>query len=1133
MKKFIGSLALAAGMMIGCQPGNIENAQFRLLSKQETGIDFDNTPVQNSAFNVLKYMYFFNGGGVAAGDFNNDGLVDLFFTSNQGQDKLFLNQGQLKFKDVTGAAGLTDNLSTPKWHTGVSVVDINNDGMLDLYVNGVGNYQNVHGQNQLWICQKIENGIPYYEDLAIRYGLDFQVFGTQAAFFDYDGDGDLDMYQLSHSLHQNGTFGQRKAFMGKQHPLSGDKLLRNDGDKFTEVTLQAGILSTVIGYGLGIATGDVNLDGWPDIYISNDFHENDYLYINQQDGTFKEELTESMQHTSRFSMGVDIGDLNNDGWGDVVSLDMMPEDPFILRSSLGEDGFSTFQFKLGYGYNEQFAHNNLQLNLGMAKNPGTPLQAPKFSEIAFFAGVSATDWSWASLLFDFDNDGLKDLFISNGIPRRMNDIDYANFMSEDKRDENRQYLDTLNSFDLEVVERMPKIKLANKFYRNTLPVQRGEGVKFQDLAKQIANAKPSYSNGAVYADLDNDGDLDIVTNNIEDEPFVYQNLAIENNFPGHNFLKINLKGSPANLNAIGAKVVVFKKGGIKTTDENFPVRGYQSSMVGPMLIGIGDTAAVDSIAIIWPDRTWQRLANTTFNTSVNVEWKAGLPVFDFENLGENAVSPFAFSDVTNQLGLDFLHKENPFVEFNRELLIPHMVSAEGPAIAVGDVNGDGLEDLFFGSAKRERSALYLQTKQGGFIKNTPPSIIADSIFEDVDAAMSDLDQDGDLDLLVAAGGNEYRGQEEAMKQRWYENDGQGNFQRRDFPDVFMTAACVAVADFNKDGLPDVFFGARAVPWKYGLTPTSVLLKNKGKGQFENVTETLAKGLAEVGLVKNATWNDLDNDGQPDLLVALEWGPLTAFYNQGNGFKKTPLKSPDGSEEQGWWNFALPYDFDGDGDVDILAGNTGLNGRFHPTPAEPIRLYVEDFDKNEQVEQLLTYYQGGKEIPFATHAEIIKQMPSLRKKFLFAKDFAKASAADLVGSENLTKALVRQADTFASTYFENKGNGQFETHSLPDELQFSPLNAAQLADLDGDGRPEVLLGGNFFECNIEMGRYDANYGNVLQIGQGGKMAVFPLGDLKIDGEVRRIRTIKVGNQSFFVFVRNNAKALILAAGRPNG
>lgn len=746
----------------------------------------------------------------------------------------------------------------------------------------------------------------------------------------------------------------------------------------------------------------------------------------------------------------------------------------------------------------------------------------------------ATDWSWAALFCDFDHDGQKDLFISNGIPRRMNDIDYANFMASDEKNDKWQYVDSLDQPDLKVVERMPKIKLANKFYRNaTPPSSEGDGgrlgVKFDDLANQISGSQPSYSNGSIYADLDNDGDLDIVTNNIEDEPFVYQNLTVEHKQPNHNFLKINLKGPEKNLNAIGTKVVVFKKGGEKVVYENYPVRGYQSSMMGPLHIGIGDTATVDSIALIWPDRSYQILTGYRFNSTVDLAWKAGLPRFDFKTLSEKPQSPYQLAYATAQFGLNFQHKENPFVEFNREGLIPHMVSAEGPALAVGDVNGDGLDDVFFGSAKRVRSALYVQKGLGGFFElKTPAAIIADSVFEDVDATFADLDGDGDQDLVVAAGGNEYRGKEEAMKQRWYKNDGKGNFQRIDFQDVYMTAGAVAVADFDGDKLPDVFLGARAEPWKYGIVPTSVLLRNKGNGQFEDVTDKFAKGLSKIGFVKDATWADMDANGHPNLVLALEWGPVTIFQNDGKTLRQSAIRNPQ--SEIGWWNFVLPYDFDGDGDLDILAGNAGKNSRLKPTAEQPVRMYVGDFDQNEQVEQLLTFYQGGKEIPFATHAEFIKQLPSLKKKFLYAKDFAKASASELIGSDQISKSTKLEANEFASMYFENLGGGKFQPHPLPDELQLSTLNAADLADFDGDGKMEVVVHGNFSQCNIEMGRYDALYGNVLRIGKGGKMEVSHLGDLRIDGEVRRIQGVKMGGQQGVILARNNGAAVLLSVNR---
>ena len=1196
------SFALIICLSFACNRTEQAPPLFQLLRKDATGLEFENVLRQSSEFNVFNYMYFFNGGGVGAGDFNNDGLVDLYFTSNMGPNKMFLNEGGLKFKDVTEQAGVAGQEG---WTSGISVVDINNDGLLDLYVGQLGEYQSIKGRNQLFVCKEIKDGIPVYEDEAIYYGLDLTGFSTQAAFFDYDLDGDLDMFQLNHTLHQNGTFGARKIFEGKTHPFAGDKLLRNDnptpgpspigrggvesasrtplpmgegpgvGSRYTDVTQQTGIHSTVIGYGLGIITGDVNNDGWPDIYIGNDFHENDYLYLNSPleggkggERVFRDAMADAMMHTSQFSMGVDMADVNNDGWTDILSLDMLPEDPYILKTSLGEDAYNVFQYKIGLGYYYQYTRNNLQLNNGISdvgrwtldvgqngtlkSNVQRPTSNVHFSEIGLFAGIAATDWSWSPLFMDFDCDGYKDLFVSNGIPRRMNDIDYVKFQENRELGLKEGTTRDVKEEELVVVERMPKVKLPNKFFRNT------GRLTFDDLAAQVKGDLPTFSNGAIYADLDNDGDLDVIVNNIEDEPFIYKNLfrenaaasvggdankGKENGFVGgdankgndnptdvgvpanNSHLSFTFKGQPGNIHGIGTKVLIFRKNGERQVEEFYPVRGYQSSAHIPLHIGVGPQNTVDSVVVIWPDRTCERVSDLKFNTTQTLTWRSGLPIFDFKILQKPA-PPYAFSDATAATSLNFKHVENPFVEFNRETLLPNMVSTEGPALAVGDVNGDGLEDVFFGSSKRERSALFLQTPAGKFVLKTPPAIVQDSVFEDVDAVFVDIENDGDLDLVIAAGGNEYRGQEEPMRQRAYLNDGKGNFTRADpFPTLFMTASCVLAADFNGDGLTDFFFGGRAIPWKYGLTPNSYLLKNLGGGKFEDVTQQVAPGLQEVGLVKNGNWADLDGDGDLDLLLAMEWEPLTVFLNNGGRFEKKQLETG-----AGWWNFALAHDFDGDGDMDILAGNTGKNSRLKPSPQEPVRLYVSDFDNNSQTETILTYYLKGREIPFANHEEMMKALPILKKKYLFSKDFAKASLPDLFGKEALAKAIRREATTFESTYFENTGNLTFKAHPLPDVLQFSTLNAAALQDLDGDGKQEVILGGNFYDCNIEMGRYDANFGTVLSIGADGKMAVAPLGDLTVKGQVRRIRPVKIGGQQYFVLARNNMEAMVVRPKR---
>lgn len=1087
---------------------SVENAAFQLLKKNSTGLEFENVLKQTKDFNVFSYMYFFNGGGVVAGDFNQDGLDDLFFTSNMGPNALFLNEGDLKFREVTDQAGLAGQEG---WTSGASLVDINNDGLLDIYVSQIGEYSILKGTNQLYICQGIENGIPVFRDMAPDYGLDLAGFATQASFFDYDLDGDLDMFQLNHTLHQNGTFGRRKEFVNESHNLAGDRLMRNDseGDKilFTDVTAEAGIYSTVIGYGLGIVTGDINLDGWPDLYIGNDFHENDYLYINQKDGTFRESINDYVMHTSRFSMGVDMADINNDGWSEIMTLDMLPFDPYVLKTSLGEDGYDIFQFKIGHGYNHQYARNNLQLNNGN----GT------FSEIGMYSGVYATDWSWATLFMDFDYDGYRDIFVSNGIPRRMNDIDYVNFRLGDPDIKFKTDNNQLAEEELSIVETMPHIKIANKFFHNN-----GD-LTFTDMDGHIAGNQPTYSHGAVYADLDNDGDLDIVVNNIEDEPFVYKNLTIngENPASGKDFYSFKFRGSPENILAIGAKIVVKKKDQ-QLIYEHYPVRGYQSSVAPGLHIGIGNVKEVEEVIVIWPDNTWEAVNEVTANTTHTLTWKEGLPVFDYETLRKKASGPFSFTNQTSNTKLEVKHEENPFVEFNREVLMPHMVSSEGPALAVADVNGDGLEDVFVGSAKRKRSSLWLQTPGGTFREATPESIRTDSMFEDVDAAFADIDNDGDQDLLIAAGGNEYRGEAEQLKQRAFINDGRGRFERKDlFEGAFVTASCILPADFDGDGWVDVFIGGRAVTSNYGEIPDSYLYKNKGDGTFSLVTEQYSPELKQAGLVKDGAWQDMDLDGDPDLVLAVEWEPVQIFENQGNSFVKKEI-----NELKGWWNFVLPADLDQDGDMDILAGNLGENSRLRPTREEPVRMYVEDFDDNGKTEQILTYYLGGKEVPFANHAELTRQLVSLKKEYLYAKDLASASMNEIFGGAKLESSAVFEVNYLKSAWFENDGQGEYKVHALPGEAQFSTLETACLADLNQDGENEVITAGNFYECNIEMGRYDAGFGNILtQFGENGPR-VSPLVNAPVKGQTRRIKAITISGKKCFLFARNDNELEII-------
>jgi hypothetical protein len=1073
----------------------IPTTVFNTLTSRRTGLNFINKLTPTDSLNMFNYMYYYNGGGVGAGDFNNDGLVDLFFSANQGSSQMFLNTGGLRFKDVSADAHIpTDNA----WSTGVSVIDINNDGLLDIYVCRVGNFESLHSKNELLICQGIDlAGVPFYKDKAAEYGLDFSGFSTQAAFFDYDMDGDVDMFLMNHGVRNAGSFGERSQYTGSYDSLSGDRLYRNDDNHFTDVTRSSGINSSVIGYGLGICVSDINLDGWPDLYIGNDFQENDYLYINQKNGTFKDELSSSIMHTSQFSMGVDVADINNDAFPDIISLDMLPADPYILKRSLGADEYNVYNMKLRYGFEPQYSRNNLQLNLGNNH----------FSEIGRYAGISATDWSWSALWMDWDNDGLKDLFISNGIPRRLNDIDFINFISSDIMQQ-KLAAGNLSHNDISLIEKFPEIKLPNKFFHNN-----GKAA-FDDIAGSIGNDKATFSNGAVYADLDNDGDLDVIVNNIDDAVLLYENKTNDNR-DGH-YLQIELKGDRENINAIGSKVIVYAGESVETY-EKYPVRGFLSSMEIPVHIGMNKTS-VDSIKIIWPDNTFQFVQTAKVGNKIKVTYAKGLPAFNYTSFYKrHKIEAFTMEDITAKTKLDYQHHENNFVEFDREPLIPNMVSREGPAVAVADINGDSLEDVFLGSSRGFKSAVFVQKKNGYFVKTQQPAIDIDSNYEDVSACWADVNNDGFTDLIIASGGNEYFGTDTFNTPRVYLNDGKAHFGKLSnaFGQIFLTASCVVACDFNSDGFTDLFIGARAVPFEYGKKPTSFLLQNDGKGHFSDVTSAWCKDMGNLGFVTSAVWTDLNKDGHKDLVVSYEWDGIYAFINNKSRFVKKQL-----TEKKGWWNFVLPVDLDNDGDVDFVAGNLGLNSRLTASVHQPVRMYYNDFDDNGKKEQLLTYYLKKKEIVFATKAELEKQLPVLKKKMLYAENFAKASVAEMFTKKKLEQADTLTADYFSNAMLINDGHLNFTVKALPWQAQLTCYKDAVIVDTNGDNLPDILLAGNFYENNIQMGRYDADYGKLL-INKGNDSFVCDnLNGLQIRGQVRHVTPVQVGKQSTIIVARNN-------------